>query len=209
MLEVPIYNTSGQKIDTLKISDERFGTEVNVDLVKQAVVIYHARKRQGTVATKGRGDVEGSTKKLFAQKHTGNARRGNIRTNVMRGGGVGFPKRPHKYDKDLPKGMRRKALDSAILAKILGQDLMVLDGLKIDAPKTKIVAGVLSKLNINRSCLLTIPEHNAVLWKSARNIPDLAVCLAGELNAFDVATRRKMLVTREAMELIINRPAKI
>ncbi len=208
MLEVPVYNIAGEKIDTLKISDDRFGTTVNVDLVKQAVVIYHARQRQGTAATKGRGDVEGSTKKLFAQKHTGNARRGSIRTNIMRGGGVGFPKRPHKYLKDLPRTMRRKALDSAILAKILGEDLLVVDGLKLEAPKTKTVATVLSKLKITRSCLLTLPEHDPVLWKSARNIPDLTVCRAAELNAFTVATRQKMLVTRQAMDQIISGPSQ-
>jgi len=209
MLEVPVYNTAGEKVETLRIDEARFGTTVNVDLLKQAVVAYHANRRQGTVRTRGRGDVAGSTRKLFRQKGTGNARRGNIRTNVLRGGGVAFAKTkpPSSYRKRLPKKMRRRALDSAILAKILGQDLLVVEGLELAEPRTKTVVEVLERLKINRSCLLTLPQRDEVLTKSARNIPDVTVRVAADLNAFDVATRQKMLVTREAMELLLHRPA--
>ena len=207
MLEVPIYNMAGEKVGTLPVDEADFGRKVNVALVKQAVVAYHANKRQGTAATKARSDVEGSTRKLFAQKHTGNARRGPIRTNIMRGGGVGHRKVPHSYRQDLPRKMRRRALESAILAKILGQDLLVVEGLKIDQPKTKVMAGMLAKLDIRRSCLLALEGRSETIWKSARNIPDLAVCLAAELNAFSVATRQKLLVTREAWDLLKQKPA--
>jgi large subunit ribosomal protein L4 len=207
MLEVPVYNMTGDQVGTLPVDEERFGRRVNVALLKQAIVAYHANRRQGTAATRSRGQVEGSTRKLYAQKHTGNARRGPIRTNIMRGGGVAFGKIPHSYRQGLPRKMRRRALDSAILAKILGKDLLVVEGLKLAQPKTRLVAQVLSALKIDRSCLLTLAGHDQVLWKSARNIPDLSVRLAGELNAFDVATRQKMLVTREAMELLLKEPA--
>jgi large subunit ribosomal protein L4 len=203
MFEVPIYDTGGKKVGSVKVNEDRFGKFVNVDLLKQAVVAYHANRRQGTVATKSRGMVEGSTKKMYAQKHTGNARRGPSRTNVMKGGGVAFGKVPHSYRRGLPRSMRRRALDSAILAKIIGQDLLVVEGLKAPQPKTKYVVGVLEALKIDRSCLLTLPSPDEALWKSARNIPDLTVCLASDLNAFDVATRQKMLVTREAMDLLL------
>jgi len=207
MLEVSVYNTAGEVIETLQIDEERFGNTVNVDLLKQAIVAYHANKRQGSATTKGRSQVVGSTRKIFRQKGTGRARRGNIRTHLVRGGGVTFAKQPRDFRKGLPRKMRRRALDSAILAKLLGHDLLVVDGLEITEPKTRLVAELLANLKINRSCLLTIPERNQALWKSARNIPDVTVRTAGELNAFDVATRQKMLVTREAMDMLLSQSA--
>jgi len=134
MLEVPVYNTQGQKVDTLQVDEAVFGRHVNVELVKQAVVAYHANKRQGTAATRSRGMVKGSTRKLYRQKGTGNARRGPIRTNLMKGGGVAFAKRARDFRQTLPRKMRRAALESAILAKILGRDLMVVQGLAIQSP---------------------------------------------------------------------------
>ena len=207
MLEVSVYNTAGEVIETLQIDEERFGNTVNVDLLKQAIVAYHANKRQGSATTKGRSQVVGSTRKIFRQKGTGRARRGNIRTHLVRGGGVTFAKQPRDFRKGLPRKMRRRALDSAILAKLLGHDLLVVDGLEVTEPKTKLVAELLANLKIDRSCLLTIPERNQALWKSARNIPDVTVRTAGELNAFDVATRQKMLVTREAMDMLLSQSA--
>ena len=207
MVEVPIYDTSGQKVDTWKVEERLLGGRVNVALLKQAIVIYHANRRQGTVRTKSRADVEGSTRKLYKQKGTGNARRGNIRTNIMRGGGMAFAKRPRDFRKGFPRKMRKAALNSALLAKILGGDLLVVQGLSADAPKTKVMAQVLRNLQINRSCLLALADRDRNVYLSARNLPDLTVRVAAELNAFDVATRQKMLVTSEAMKLIVPQEA--
>ena len=203
MLEVPVYNTEGKQIEMLSVSDDAFGTRVNTALLKQAVVAYHANKRQGTAATKSRGMVEGSTRKLFRQKGTGNARRGSIRTNVLRGGGVAFAKLRRDFRKKLPKKMRLAARKTAILAKILGNDLAVVDGLVCEAPKTSQMAELLSNLNINRSCLLALHQRDTNIYLSSRNLQDLTVRTAEELNAFDVATRQKMLITREAMEMLM------
>ena len=203
MLEVPVYNTDGRKIDTLQVDERVFGGEPNIPLLKQAIVAYHANRRQGTVQTKGRADVRGSTRKLYAQKHTGNARRGNIRTNIMKGGGMAFAKRPRDFRQKLSRNMRRAALDSAILAKILGRDLMVVQGLKMESPKTARMADVLRKLKVDRSCVLALAEPDRNIYLSARNIPDLTIRVTAELNAFDVATRRKMLVTSEAMKALM------
>ena len=203
MLEVPVYNTNGEKIDTLEVAESIFGARINAPLLKQAVVVYQARRRQGSAATKGRADKSGSTRKLFRQKGTGNARRGNVRTNILRGGGVAFAKRPRTPCKALPKKMRRAALNSAILAKILGGDLLVIDGLKAETPKTHQMAGVFRKLEIRRSCLLTLFERDRNLYLSARNLPDVTVRVAEELNAYDVAVRQKMLVTSEAMQALM------
>jgi large subunit ribosomal protein L4 len=203
MLEVPVYNTEGNKVSTLQVDEQIFGGTVNVPLLKQAVVAYHANRRQGTVKTKGRGEVEGSTRKLYAQKHTGNARRGPIRTNVMRGGGMAFAKVNRDFRKKFPKSMRHAALHSAILAKILGNDLLVVEGLQASAPKTKTMVAVLKNLKIQRSCLLTLAERDRNIYLSARNISRLAVMITGDLNAFDIATRQKMLVTSEAMKALM------
>lgn len=205
MLEVPVYNTSGEKIDAVEVDEALFGSRVNVALLKQAVVAYHSARRQGTAATKSRGMTVGSTRKVFRQKGTGNARRGPVRSPVVRGGGVTFAKRPHSFRKDLPRKMRKAALDSAILAKMIGQDLMIVDGLTAEKPRTRQMAELLRNLQINRSCLLALAGRDRNIYLSSRNIQDLTVRITDELNAFDVATRQKMLVTSEAMKALMDR----
>lgn len=207
MLDVPVYNVSGEQIDTLKVDESLFGGKVNVSLVKQAVVTYHANRRQGSAANKTRSEVRGTTRKAFRQKGTGFARRGDRKANILRGGGRAFAKKASDFRKTFPRKMRKAALNSALLAKMLGNDLMVVDGLSAEAPRTSQMAGLLKSLKINRSCLLTLAGRDRNIYLSARNIPDLTVCIAEELNAFDVATRRKMLVTAEAMKAILDREA--
>ena len=208
MLDVPIYNCDGKKVDTFKVDEKLLGSTVNAPLLKQAVVAYHANRRQGSAATRSRGMVQGSTKKVFKQKGTGRARRGPARTPVLKGGGHTFAKKPHSYRKRMPKKMRWAALKSAILAKILGEDLLIVDQLKFDVPQTKQMAQVARNLKVNRSCLVTLADRDPTVVLSSRNIPDLTVCIAEELNAFDVATRQKMLVTSDAMKAILSREGK-
>jgi len=203
MMEVPVYNTSGKKVDAIEVDESVFGSTVNVALVKQAVVAYHANQRQGTAATRSRGMVRGSTKKLFRQKGTGNARRGQRRTCVLKGGGVAFAKQTRDYRKRMPRKMRQAALASTILAKILGEDLLVVEGLNIDAPKTSEMATLLKNLEINRSCLLALTDRDSNIYLSSRNIGDLTVRITAELNAAEVALRQKMLITREAMKALM------
>lgn len=207
MLDVPVYNTSGKKVDTLEVDEKLFGSTVNIALLKQAVVAYHANKRRGTATTRSRSMVKGSTRKVFRQKGTGYARRGPVRSPIVRGGGVTFAKTPRRFRKKLPQKMRRAALDSAILSKMLGADLMVVEDLKADEPKTSKLAEVLNNLKINRSCLLALADRDRNLYLSGRNIPDLTVRITEELNAFDVVTRQKMLVTSEAMKVLMDREA--
>jgi len=194
---------AGKQIETLEVDEARFGGRVNVPLLKQAVVAYHTNSHQGSAATRNRSMVAGSTRKLYRQKGTGNARRGAIRSPVVRGGGMTFNKDPHRDRHRLSQGMRRKALDSAILAKLLGADMVVVDGLKLESPKTKTIVDMLGKLKVDRSCLLTIREPDDVVYRSARNIPRLAVRVLAELNAFEVAKRQKMVLTREAMDALL------
>src|ERR1041384_3603927 len=147
MIEVPVWNIEGKQVGTFSVDEALLGSEVRPALLKQAIVRHHANQRQGTVATKDRGEVEGSTKKLYAQKHTGNARRGNIRTNVMKGGGMAFGKRPRNFRQDMPLKQRRLARNNAILSKILSGNLKLTESLTFAGPKTKEVVRVLKALD--------------------------------------------------------------
>ena len=205
MIKLAVYNTDGQEVESLKVDEAVFGGSVRYSLLKQAVVMYHANKRVGTAASKSRSMVAGSSKKLFRQKGTGNARVGNIRTGKRKGGGATFAKTQRDFSKSMPKKQRRLARDSAILAKLLSSDVVVVDGLNIDKPKTKEFAGILGNLKIERSCLVTVSSENVNLYKSANNIPKVDVMPVSELNAGDICRHRKMLFTKEAFLDVLNR----
>jgi len=200
-----VYNTDGQEVESLKVDEAVFGGSVRYPLLKQAIVMYHANKRVGTAANKGRSMVAGSGRKLFRQKGTGNARVGNIRTGKRVGGGVTFAKSPRDFGKRMPKKQRRLARDSAILAKLLSNNVVVVDGLTFERPKTKDFKGVLNNLKIERSCLVTINSADVNLYKSAKNVPKVAVMPVSELNAGDICKYRKMLFTKEAFLSVLNR----
>src|SRR5436190_21841938 len=141
MIEVPVFNQSGQKVSTFKLDEAKLGgAELNKNLLKQAIVMYHANQRQGTVQTQARGEVAGSTRKMFRQKGTGNARTGGIRNPIKRGGGHAKQKRPKEWRQALPKKARRLATQSALLSKFQSGDVRVISEIKLDAPKTKQVA---------------------------------------------------------------------
>jgi large subunit ribosomal protein L4 len=167
--------------------------------------MYHANKRVGTAATKGRSAVAGSGKKLFRQKGTGRARIGNIRTGKRVGGGATFAKTARDFSKRMPRKQRRLARDSAILAKLLSNDVVVVDKLEFEKPRTHDFAEVLGNLKIDRSCLVTVSSADENLHKSARNIPRIAVMPVAELNAGDICGHRKMLFTKEAFLSLLNR----
>jgi large subunit ribosomal protein L4 len=205
MIDLAVYNTDGQEVESLKVDEAVFGGSVRYPLLKQAIVMYHANKRVGTAANKGRSMVAGSGRKLFRQKGTGNARIGNIRTGKRVGGGVTFAKSLRDFGKRMPKKQRRLARDSAILAKLLSNNVVVVDGLTFERPKTKDFKGVLNNLKIERSCLVTINSADVNLYKSAKNVPKVAVMPVSELNAGDICNYRKMLFTKEAFLSVLNR----
>lgn len=205
MIDLSVYNRDGQQVDSLKVDELLLGGSVRYPLLKQAIVMYHANKRVGTAATKSRGMVAGSTRKLFRQKGTGNARVGNIRTGKRVGGGVTFAKVRRDFGKRMPKKQRKLARDSAILAKLLSNDVVVVDELKFDKPKTGDFASVLRNLKIERSCLVTISSIDVNLYKSARNIPKVIVVPVAELNAGDICNHRKILFTKEAFLSLLGR----
>jgi large subunit ribosomal protein L4 len=204
MIDLAVYNIDGQEVDSLKVDESTLGGSVRYPLLKQAIVMYHANKRVGTAATKSRSMVAGSGRKLFRQKGTGNARIGNIRTGKRVGGGVTFAKSLRDFRKRMPKKQRRLARDSAILAKLLSNNVVVVDGLNFEKPKTKDFVGILNNLKIERSCLVTINSEDVSLYKSAKNVPKVAVMSVSELNAGEICCYRKMLFTKEALLSVLN-----
>ncbi len=201
MISLPIRDKSGQEVGTYEFDPADLAPGVNRQLLHDVVVMYEANRRVGTSATKSRGQVAGSTKKMYRQKGTGRARAGAKRTPVRRGGGVTFGKVTRDFSYRLPKKAVRLATRMALLSKFLDGQAVVLDELSVDAPKTKVVAGVLRSLGLDRqSCLLAIDEYNSDLWKSGRNIADLRVSPAADLNAYDVLRQRQFLVTKAALD---------
>ena len=198
MIYLAVYNRNGQEVENLKVDESALGGSVRFKLLKQAVVMYHANKRVGTTVTKSRGMVSGSTKKLFRQKGTGNARVGNARTGKRVGGGVTFGKMVRDFSKRMPKKQRRLARDSAVLAKLLDNNVVVVDELAFEKPRTKDFATVLSNLKIRPSCLVTVNDYSDNLYKSARNISKVDVCPVAELNAGAICNHKKLLFTKDA-----------
>jgi large subunit ribosomal protein L4 len=208
MIELTVYNGSGKEVEKLSVDETVLGGAIRYALLKQAVVRHQANQRVGTVKTKSRGMVVGSTKKLYRQKGTGNARMGNRRTGVRVGGGMIFGKVPRDFSQRMPKKQRRLARDSAVLAKLRKNSVVVVDGLGFDKPKTKDFAGVLKNLKIDRSCLVTISEYDENVYKSARNVPKVAVLPVADLNAGDICSHQRMLFTKDALLAFLNREAE-
>jgi large subunit ribosomal protein L4 len=207
MIELSVYNRSGQEVEKLSVDESVLGGAVRYALLKQAIVMYHLNQYVGTAATQSRGMVAGSTKKIFKQKGTGNARAGTKRTGKRKGGGMTFRKDPRDFGKDMPKKQRRLARDSAILAKLRKKQVVVVDGLSFEKPSTKEFAVVLKNLKIDRSCVVAVKEYNENVYKSARNVQKVEVAPVAELNAGSICTHQKMLFTKEALVALISRPA--
>src|SRR5213594_2015896 len=203
MIDVPIYDQSGKQLETVQVDEARLGGPVNKPLLKQALVYYHANQRQGSSRTQARGEVEGSTRKMFRQKGTGNARTGGIRNPIKKGGGHAKQKRPKDWRQGMPKKARRLARNSAILSKIQSNDLRVIEEIALDQPKTKLMAGVFKALGIDRSVLFALADRNESVERSARNIDRTTLTTVDQLNAWDILRNRTLLVTRAGMEKIL------
>jgi len=203
MIEVPVYNTLGDQTGTISIDEQKLGGEINAPLLKQALVYYHANKRQGTSRTLARGEVEGSTRKIFRQKGTGNARQGAIRQPVRVGGGHAKQKRPKEWRQALPKKARRLARNNAILSKIKDNQLKIVDNLVLESPKTKLFAVVLKNLQIERTVLVATDVPNSSIERAARNIERTRMTTVAQLNAWDILNARTLLLTRDGLEALL------
>jgi len=206
MIELPIYNMQGKKVETLAIDEAQLGDEVRPLLLKQAYVMFHANRRQGSARTKNRSRVEGSTKKLYRQKGTGNARMGQRRTVLRKGGGVAFAKTKTKesYRLDMPKKMRRLANRNALLAKLVDHEVKCVSGLSFDEPKTSQMKALLEVLGVDRSCLVALDPANRNAALSARNLAEVETIRIDQLNAFDLLNHRFLLVDKASLQAFLD-----
>jgi len=198
-VQIPVYNLTGEIVEHIEISDQIFAAPVNEGVIHQAMVRQQANARQGTASTKTRSEVSGSGRKLFRQKGTGYARAGSRRSPIRRGGGIAFGPKPRDYSQALPKKMRRLALKGALSAKVRDKELMVLEKLEFDEPKTKKMAQILTTLGVNSSALVVTSEPEGNMIKSARNLPDIKTTPANLLNVLDILSYKMLLMTVTAI----------
>jgi large subunit ribosomal protein L4 len=198
-VQIPVYNIAGEEVDKIEINEGVFDVPFNEAVVHQAVVRQRANARQGTANTKTRGEVSGSTRKLFRQKGTGNARAGSIKSPLRQGGGVVFGPKTRSYRQAMPKKMRQLALRCVLSEKARDNELVVVDQLKFDEPKTKEIANILKALGVESSALIVTSEAEENIVKSARNLPVVETIPAGLLNVIDLLSRKKLLMTVPAV----------
>ncbi len=198
MPTVALYNISGEQIGELTLKDDIFGVEVHESVLHDAVVMQLASRRLGTHDTKTRSEVSGGGRKPWRQKGTGRARHGTIRSPIWRGGGIVFGPHPRDYGYSLPKKVRRLALKSALSVKVNAGDILVLDELKLDQPKTRDMARILSNLKVDDALLVTADKDESV-EKSARNIPNIKPLIATGLNVYDILAYNKLVMTKDAV----------
>ena len=203
MIEVPVFNQDGQKVETIQVDEQLLGGEVNKSLLKQAIVMYHANLRQGTAQTQARGEVAGSTRKLYKQKGTGNARTGGIRNPIKKGGGHAKQTYPTDFRQAMSVKARRSARDSALLAKLQSSEVRVVDKLALSEPKTKQIARLFKALGIERTCCLATADYDPMVYRSARNIDRCVVTTVRQLNAWDIMQKRTLLVTKDGLQKLL------
>ncbi len=203
MASLPIYNKSGDQVGKYEIDPAKIAPKISQQLLHDVVVMYQASARQGTHKTKGRGEVAGTTKKMYRQKGTGNARAGSRRSGLRRGGGHIFALKNRDYSYRLPKKAIQRATQMAIAKRIASEDIVIIDELNFAGPKTKEMATILKALKLTgTSTLVTTAALDQNVYKSARNIDKVTVAPVAELNALSVLTPRKMLVTKAALDAI-------
>lgn len=199
MPKVAVYNKEGATVGEITLSDAVFGADVNAGLMHEAVQMYLANQRQGTHDTKTRSEVSGGGKKPWRQKGTGRARQGSTRAPNWRHGGIVFGPHPREYGWTMPKKARRAALRSALSAKVASGDLIVLDSLELEAPKTKEIVSLLKNLNAFSKAYIVTAEQNVNVYKSARNLPGVNANEARNLNVYEVLYADKLVLTRDAV----------
>ena len=198
-MQVPVYNIAGEAVRQIEISDQVFAVPFNEAVVHQVMVSQQANARQGTSSTKTRGEVTGSTRKLYRQKGTGYARAGSRRSPTRRGGGITFGPKPRDYRQEIPRKMRRLALRCVLSAKAGDGELKILEAWDFAEPKTKKMAEVLSALGADSSVLIVTPEPEENIIKSARNLNSVKTMPVNVLNVLDILSHKMLLITEAAV----------
>ncbi len=198
--QIAIVDLSGKNVGQLTLQGASWSKPVRLGVIAQAVAAYRTNLRAGTASTKHRGEVSGGGKKPWKQKHTGRARAGSIRSPLWRGGGIVYGPKPRIIRQWPGQAIRRQALLESLKGKLRDEELVVLDALQADAPKTKPFAGLRKTFSIQRRALLVLASAPVALRRSVRNIRELELRSADSLNAYDVVNAHKVLVTREAFD---------
>lgn len=211
-MQVPVYNMQGAQVATLNVDEKSLGGEVNAPLLKQAFVMYHANLRQGSSKTKNRHEVEGSTKKIYKQKGTGNARHGDRKVNIFKGGGHGHSKKRTREDFRLtmPKKMRRAANRNALLAKLVDSEVRVIDSIAFKEPRTKAFEAFLSAVKVDGPAVVALPADegsakNARL--SGRNVDRVRMIAVDQLNVYEMLTKRFVVIGKKELEGWLSGPS--
>jgi len=202
MPKLDVLNVSGEKIGDIDLNPGIFGIEVNEYVLHDVVKNYLANQRQGTQSAKTRAEVRGGGKKPFRQKGTGRARQGTTRAPHYVGGGVAFAPKPRDYSYKLPKRVKRLALFSALSAKVAAGEVIVLDDIAMDAPKTKDMIKILSNIKAEKKSLIVLPGVNENVVRSSNNIPGVEATFVGELNVYDILNHNNFVITKKALETI-------
>jgi len=199
---VPVYSLNGEVVEQIELSQAIFALPFNEAVVHQAMVRQLANGRQGTASTKTRGEVSGSTRKLYPQKHTGRARRGDIKSPLLRGGGVVFGPKPRTYRQSMPKKMRKLALKCLLSAKVREGNIRLVQELDFKGPKTKDMINVLSSLGIDSSTLILTAQSTPNVVKSAANLPEVKVLPSALINVLDLLSYKMLVATVPAIRNI-------
>ena len=199
---MPVYTLNGEVVDQIELSQAIFDLPFNGVVVHQAMARQLANRRHGTASTKTRGEVKGSTRKLYRQKHTGRARRGDIKSPLLRGGGVVFGPKPRTYRQSMPKKMRRLALKCLLSAKVREGNIRLVQELDFKGPKTKDMINVLSSLGIDSSTLVLTAQSTPNVVKSAANLPEVKVLPSALINVLDLLSYEMLVATVPAIHNI-------
>jgi large subunit ribosomal protein L4 len=203
MISVPMFDMQGQALQPVEVDESSLGGRVRRMLLRQAVLMYQMNRH---VCTKGhltRGEVSGSTRKIYRQKHTGNARAGQRTVAHRRGGGMAFPPKTRDISYHIPREARRGATRSALLARLRDGMVSLVSEIPLDAPKTKAVAGMLKSLRVEGRCLIVVDGDNPNVLKSARNIPTVTIRRAPDINAYDLLQPGRLIFTRTAFQRVV------
>jgi large subunit ribosomal protein L4 len=205
MAEAKVVNTGGEQVGTVALSDKVFGAPVNGSLVHEVVTAYLANRRQGTASTKTRGECRGGGVKPWRQKGTGRARAGSIRSPIWRGGGIVFGPKPRDYRIDVPKNKRREALRSAISEAFTTSNLVVVEAIKFNAPKTKLIVEMLAGIGVSGKTLVVVAEPSSEVYLASRNLAKVRAVAVDSLNALDVIAADKVVIEQTAVEKLERR----
>ena len=202
MPTIGLFNKEANKVGEIQLNDQIFAVEVNTDAIHQVVVAQLANKRQGTQSAKTRAEVRGGGIKPWRQKGTGRARQGSIRAVQWVGGGVAFAPKPRSYNYTLPKKVRRLAMKSALTSKVQNGEMIVLDALNMEAPKTKEFVQILKNVNAAKKALVVTAENNENVIKSAKNIEGVATATVNTINVYDILKYDSFIITTDAVKKV-------